>query len=167
MAKVKIKSKGLDRAIKRFRRLPGQIGKDPVIDAALKRDAVSIQQTVIKGIRKSNLLKPPLKPATIRKKRQMGMPAPRTPLIGWGKAGSMVAGLQVRKLKGRWRVAPYGRHHSGLLQRKIWTYHGKGTGRIPARRPMRRGFERWLRSERKKETSDAIKKRITKLIRGK
>lgn len=143
-------------------------------DTSAKRHANGLRDTIQNGIRKQNLVTPKLAARTVAMKRRKGMPAPRAPLYGWG---DLMGSLRVFKLKKGYRLAPAGQHPSGLSNQALWQIHeygatvsnGFGKGiliNIPARFPMRKGMNRYNRSEEKKKAIADFKKEMKKVLFG-
>jgi hypothetical protein len=173
---MKIKSKDWKNFQRRLQRFPQFVGSVAV--EASKTRALGVRKTIQDGLRKSNLVRPALAPITIHLKRLRGYSRIRTPLMGRGGKGSMIEGLGISKVKNGFRLAPTGKHHSGLSQRAIWMIHELGATvrpsprfrrflasqgffirnetvfRIPARRPMRQGFNRYINSEAAVQTTE-------------
>jgi hypothetical protein len=142
-------------------------------DASAKRHTKKLKETIIKGIKKQNLVTPRLSPATVAKKRRDGMPAPNAPLYG---IGDLVNSLRSFKIKNGYRLAPSGEHHSGMSAQRLWQIHeygatvenGFGKGifiKIPARFPMRRGIERYKRSVEKRDEELRFLKEFKKKLK--
>jgi hypothetical protein len=144
---------------------------------ASKAHAVGVKDTIKTGLLQMNLVTPPLKPSTLEIKKRQGKPRIKTPLVGWGlqRIDSMINGLKVIKRNGKYRLSPDGTHYSGKRQALIWSVHeygaiitnafGKGiTVRIPPRFPLRKGVQRYLRSQAKNTTNKELAKFLKAVI---
>jgi hypothetical protein len=118
---------------------------------------------------------PGLKRATIKAKARKGMTQPQTPLYGWGETekNSMYNGLKPRRLGwGKWEVKPNGKHIDGKTKKMmpmqmLFAIHETGAtlkngGRIPARKPIQRTVQDFLKSSEYKKYIKAQAKEFAK-----
>jgi hypothetical protein len=145
--------------------------------SASKAHLSGVLSTIKDGLLSSNLVTPPLRPITLEMKKKQGKPRIKTPLVGWGlqKVDSMINGLKVKKVNGKIRLTPSGTHYSGKPQALIWSVHeygaivtnGFGKGiliRIPPRFPIRRGVQRYLRSQAKQQANKELAQFLKAII---
>lgn len=108
--------------------------KIPVLSDKLAQDiAKEIIETIKSGIRKANLVRPPLSSATIKIKTNKGLPRIHTPLMGRGDSdpNSMINSLDYRKTKRGYIISPTGMHYKEgnqkpIKNRDLWTIHEFG-----------------------------------------
>ena len=145
---------------------------------ASKSHLINLKKTIVDGLLKANLVSPPLKPKTIETKKRQGKPRIKTPLIGWGLYvdNSMINGLKIINKGKKFFLTPVGNHYSGESQKLIWAVHEFGaivknafgkniTVRIPPRLPLRRGKQRYLKSQMKEKVNKDIVNNIKEFIR--
>lgn len=131
-------------------------------ETTAKKRVLKVKKLVEDSI-KLGYLTPKLKKDTIKSKRSKGYLYPEHPLYGLGEENgkSMLRGLRVRKIKNGWRLAPEGKHHSGLSQQTIWTIHEFGAtltngGKIPARKPFKTALKNFRIIEEEKIFGEKI-----------
>jgi len=154
---------------------------DGLIDAKLKRDAVSLVKIFHDGIKNNSLGLQTLSRLTIDSKRRLNLPAPETPLYGKGDKEpdkSYMNMLRIRKVKGGYTVQPsIARHHKSKLRlRDLFEVHeygaiitvGEGENaksiRIPPRPAFLKAFTIFGKKKIKEETSKTVKKAIERYI---
>lgn len=126
---------------------------------------------------KGGKFQPPLKPETIKAKRKKGMPLPQVPLYGWGESekNSMYNGLRIKKLgNGKYEIKPYGKHVDGKTKKQVNMQllfavhetgaHLKNGGKIPARKPLQRTVEMFVKQP---EYKDYLKKQAQEFAKAK
>lgn len=138
----------------------------------------NIHSLMLKHLRRQTLVKPPLSPITINKKRKDKKPYTVAPLLGFGNYidNSMINGLEIKGSGKKWKLIPTGKHYSGLNQSLVWAIHEFGAVRmiqtekgnklikIPPRKPLREGLKKYLRSVNRMETNKLMIKTIKEFI---
>lgn len=157
---------------------------DKIGDLVLHEAAVMTLDILIKGLEKSNLVRPPLTEMTQEIKSKKGLKRIKTPLIGKGRKDpkSMLSSMQVKKIKKGYILSPTGYHYAEHGQKPVknstlWLIHEYGALikvtdkmrgflaavygiylkktteyiKIPARYPVRKALNRFIRSGKLKE----------------
>lgn len=185
-------SKSFDAIRSRIRRLPKLV--DGAMDAQTKKDVIRVIDEYQKGIKRNNFGLTPLSPATIKLKREKGLPKPTTTLYGEGdgEKNSLINALSFRKIKNGYRlVRRTAKHHESDLplnvllaihehgaiirvtprMRAFLHYIGihlsKNTAyiRIPPRPVVDKAIVRALQKKKKEDPAREVRAAINELIR--
>lgn len=175
------------RAKEKFRKLP--ILYRDIVHAGTKAHAEGVKETLEVGLRKGNLVRPKLSSLTLAIRKAKNQSFPTSPIVG---AGDAIRNLEVRKVSDGYALEPKETIASGsrISWAKIWsiqengaivpvteklrTFFGMTFGLwfrastrflvVPARHPIRKAVNRYLRSEAKKRTNRDISEKIKLLI---
>lgn len=145
-----------------------------------KAHLTNLHKLMLVHLKRHTLVKPPLSPITIDEKRRLKKPYTVAPLLGFGNYAddSMINGLKVIGKGKKWKLVPRGKHYSGLNQSLIWAIHEYGSARIvqtakgnkvikiPARKPLREGLKKYLRSQSKNSTDKLMKDTIKEYMKS-
>ena len=150
-----------------------------MFESITKGPALMTIKNFKEGIRLNSFRLEKLTDGTIRRKRQLGMERPRTPLYGRGddvKDRSYINMLRMRKLINGHKVfVSVAMHHSGAIRlRDLFVVHEFGTIikgahgqfiRIPARPAFKKAQQRTLRQMKAREPSGSdVKRAINQII---
>lgn len=147
--------------------------KDKLLRAYAIANALGFIETFKKGIKSKSFNLEPLHQLTIKRKQQMGLPLPKTPLYGEGerKEKSYINMFYLHPVTKGIKAEPKNiKHHRSDLKLKdlyiIHEYGGTWGGRtIPARPAGKLAFIRWGKGEGPAKISNEMQKAITKYAR--
>lgn len=173
---IKAKTKLALQKIKRINRIP-ELGVG-LVNAFLRRNALSLIKNFKTGIRDMTFHLEKLKDGTIARKRALGYSEPEVPLYGRGdevKSKSYINMLRVRKIKAGYVVRPSIARHwkASLTLRHLYAIHEYGKFirarnnrifQIPARPALTFAYEKTLRDMSKRDDAQMVKRAITQFI---